>query len=277
MPFKNINEALAYLRKLDMIIIPTQFTYFNHCTSYQNEAIQAKQVIKKSWTEIPTDEFTIKREMSFVERTERMEEALGYGSVTKAQIKYALPYGAKPFIIRVIMPKRRLSDEDKENLRIDDEYQAELEKCYIGGDYRHPKLRNGEQIFIFGSSTIDEISGQHIDILYGIRKTDVIRYAERVFSCLKEKNNYPEVSLPEAVQVPGHLFYEWNHDYQFDRETYMIPKSQSMRRYKRYDVLDSNLNRQAYQLSEFEQEYFEELKKIYSNSVPKEYTSKRYK
>ena len=55
-------KYLEYLRKLDRIIIPEEFTYFVHNTQFgKNE-----KKTDRMWEKIPTDSFTINKEMSFV-------------------------------------------------------------------------------------------------------------------------------------------------------------------------------------------------------------------
>ena len=122
MELKTLEDALNYLYSLDKIIMPPQFTYFNHCTSFQAEALQRNMVLKKSWTQIPIDGFVVRKEMSFTERNQRIETALGYGGKERASTTYGVPRGAKAFIIRVIMPKKDLRKEDQDKLGFDEEY-----------------------------------------------------------------------------------------------------------------------------------------------------------
>lgn len=267
MRFKTVEEALQYLQELDTIIMPPQFTYFNHCTSFQAEALQRNVLLKKSWTQIPLDGFFIKREMSFTERIERINEALGYGGKEHASLNYAMPNGSKAFIIRIIMPKRHLTPEDKAKLNIDENYNRLLQQEYMGlGDMRHPKLRNQEHILMFASSTIDEVSGKQIDILYGIREQDVIRYANAVKEALSIQPTYDECVIPTPKPVLGHAYYEWDHDYKFNHETYSIPRDKTFSRYVRKGIVGPSGEIVLYQLSDFEQEYLNELKENYTNS-----------
>lgn len=268
MNFETIEEALEYLKSLDQIIMPTQFTYFNHCTSFQAEAIQKNSLIKKSWTQIPVDGFVVKREMSFTERTQRIEEALEYGGKERANLAYAAPKNAKNFIIRVIMPKKNLSLEDRRKLKIEGEEELLLQKEYMGlGDMRHPKLKHNEHILMFACSMQDEVSGTNVDILYGIREQDVIRYANCVREALSIKTNYGPCIIPTTNKVDGQCYYEWDHNYQFEYEIYSIPKEKNFNRYLRRGVIGPSGEIVLYQASEFEQEYINELKKSYTNST----------
>lgn len=267
MAIETLEEAINYLRGLDAIIIPTQYTYFHHSTSYQAEAIQMKEFLKKSWTRMPIDEFTIKREMSFVERTERIREALEYGSRKRANLIYSKPKNSKEFSIRVIMPKLRLSDEDKEKLGITPERFKRLAYEYRGlGDGRHAKLGHGEHIIMFACSQIDEVSEEKADILYGIREQDLIPYAKTVMAALEIKPQYDGCFIPEPVQEDGRSSYDWDRNYQFERETYAIPKEPNFRRYERKGVLGPSNEVVLYELSEFEKEYMDELMKTYTTT-----------
>ena len=268
MEFKTVEEALKYLCDLDKIIMPPQFTYFNHCTSFQAEALQRNMVLKKSWTQMPIDGFVVRREMSFKERNQRIEEALEYGGKERASTTYGVPIGSKPFIIRVIMPKNNLSKEEQDKLGFDEEYVRLLKQEYMGlGDMRHPKLRSGEHILMFASSTVDEVSGEKIDILYGIREQDIIRYANTVREVLSIQDTFLEIDIPTPKKVRNEAYYEWDHNYRFNRETYYIPRDKTFDRYIRKGVLGPSGEVVLYQVSPFEQEYLDELKESYTNSV----------
>ena len=54
-------EDLKYLRSLDRIIIPSEFTYWCHSTMYKPASDCVTLSDKRCWNEIPTDNFTIKR------------------------------------------------------------------------------------------------------------------------------------------------------------------------------------------------------------------------
>ena len=268
MELKTLEDALNYLYSLDKIIMPPQFTYFNHCTSFQAEALQRNMVLKKSWTQIPIDGFVVRKEMSFTERNQRIETALGYGGKERASTTYGVPRGAKAFIIRVIMPKKDLRKEDQDKLGFDEEYIRVLKQEYMGlGDMRHPKLRNGEHILMFASSTVDEVSGETIDILYGIREQDIIRYANTVREVLSVQDTFLECDIPTPKKVSGQAYYEWDHNYRFNRETYYIPRDKTFDRYIRKGVLGPSGEVVLYQVSPFEQEYLDGLKESYTNSV----------
>lgn len=176
---------LEYLRLLDKVVIPEEFTYFVHNTLQGKN----KESYDRMWEEMPTDSFTVKREMSFVERDSRVREALDYGGVIRAANSYRVSPNGRAFQIRVLMPKQRLTKEQEEELKITPEEKKLLDMEYRGlGDNRHPKLKNGEKVYIFASSKQDEISGQNIDILYGIREQDIERYARAVHKTLKRED-----------------------------------------------------------------------------------------
>ena len=257
--FNSIDAAINYLKSLDSIIIPTQFTYFNHCTSYIPKQYR-DGYNKKIWNEIPTKSFEINGEMSFTERDTRIKEALRHGGAHKAHIQYGIPSRPHvPFIVRVIIPKLN------SGLKLSSEYKNQLEKIYNGyGDKRHPKLASGEKIFIFASSTKDEVSDQNIDILYGIREKDVILYANIVWLNMLKSNSYPNASMPKVTEITkresygGIGFelittdYEFDDDFEFNHHTYSIPKDKTLSKYEDFKILDQNHNIQATMESLFE-------------------------
>ena len=237
--FKDIKSALEFLKNLDFIIMPKQFTYFNHCTHYKPS---------ENWDELPIEEFTIRKEMSFLERRRRIIEGLDKGSVEEIDVTYTPSIDSKPFIIRVIMPKQNLSKQDLIDLDIDDEYYKKLRLEHNGlmGGYSHPKLASGEKIHIFACSTVDEVSKKTIDIFYGVREQDVLRYANTVYNELTKKSSYDEPIMPKSKN---------DRDFEFEHRTYSIKKSKDFSRYIRKD------HGEYLQLSDFENEYFESLKK----------------
>ncbi len=249
--FNNELDALNYLKSLDTIIIPIDYTYFHHNTSYVpiNEKTSYN---RKSWNEIPINGFVIKSEMSFEERDQRIKEALDYGSVNYASTVYAMPKGAMPFSIRVIIPKL------DNKLGLSDEYQKQLLREYRGlGDMRHSKLGNGEKIYMFACSRKDEVSGKNIDILYGVRSQDIIMYASKVYEELSKNLNYPEPIMPKAYKVSGQSYYEKDTDYEFNHHTYSLPKDMNFNRYLNTSIVGSNM----YMFSDFDQEYYESQRK----------------
>ena len=79
------------------------------------------------------------------------------------------------------MPEKHVIPDEYKALGFSDEEIDLLLREYRGlGDMRHPKLAGKEHIIMIGSSTVDEVSGKTIDILYGIREQDAIRYAAEV-------------------------------------------------------------------------------------------------
>ena len=265
---------LEYLRKLDRIVIPEEFTYWVHNTLYGiNESR-----FDRMWETLPTNYFVVRREMSFVERDDRVKEAFDYGGVEKASNSYTVNKKGKNFQIRVIMPKRSLTPKKRQELGISDEENNLNELEYRGlGDFRHPKLKNTEKIYIFGSSETDEISGQKIDILYGIREQDIERYAklvQRSLTELKEKPNSGMFTLPSQT-----LDYKYGDGeekrsaakagYQNAvKATYSLKKG-NMSRYMRKPLkgLDGYIN--AEMMSDFENEYYHEQSELQNESQTK--------
>ena len=191
------NDSLQYLRALNTIVIPEEYTYWVHNTTYgKNENPQDKM-----FEEIPIDHFVVRGRMSFVERNARAIEAVEYGGFNRAAIAYMPNPRGKKIQIRVIMPKQFPTKAQKEKLGLSAKENADLRAEYNGlGDARHPKLKNGEKILIFATSQIDEISRKSIDIFYGVREQDLERYVESVRDLMINTQVKPYI-LPEKSNV----------------------------------------------------------------------------
>ena len=255
--FKTKTDAIEFLKGLDGIIMPVDFTYLNHCTSY---ILPQNKNNPKIWQELPTEGFTLYKEMSFTERDARIISALEFGGVDKAPIKYGIPsLPHLPFIIRVIIPKLH------NNLNLPESKQKELELIYSGyGDNRHPKLSSGTNIYMFACSTVDEVSGKKVDILYGARSQDIIMYANKVYDEVKKQTVYPPAKMPEVeeikdIQKMGTIKIVtkrkvFTSDFEFNHHTYTIPKNKDFGRYQQYQIKDKDGNIQAIMESKFESE-----------------------
>ena len=184
-----MNTKIENLRKMNQIIIPNTFTYLHHSTSYIPEYLKKRMLYGqyvRTWTSLPHDEFVINREMSFVERDDRIKDTLAFRKPLKdTRILYTLYDYSKPFCIRVIIPNHYAVRGGL--LPVDENYKREIEKIYSGyGDGRHAKLKHGEKILLFGSTRTDEISGKSIDIFYGVRECDLTIYYYSVLNTIKK-------------------------------------------------------------------------------------------
>lgn len=232
-------DSLHYLRGLDKIVLPSEFTYFNHCTNYLPSEIKQKMINGKyvnGWDFVPIDTFVIKREMSFVERTERVSNCLHYQKpLSEVPIIYKLNEYAKPFIIRVVMPKKSIITKDNFN----DPYIQELHKIYLGlGDGRHEKLPNDTKLLVFATSQVDEISGKKVDIIYCVREIDLKWYASLVKETLT--NRVPvEFMIDENLHRGSSLTF-FNRDFLLERDV----------DFSRYIKDDDGM-------SEFERDYYD--------------------
>lgn len=247
---------LEYLRKLNKIVIPKEFTYFVHNTLYgKNE-----KPYDKMWEELPTDSFTVNRDMSFVERDDRVKEAFDYGGVTKAANSYSVNSRGKNFQIRLLMPKRFLSKEQLDELDITPEEQKLLRMEYNGlGDQRHPKIKRNEKKYIFASSQKDEISGENIDILYGIREQDIERYAKLVHKALKNEQTQDFKMTDETLNYTiGDNREEALSDYYDSTKLDYTLDNDGLGRYTKQALIDSNGNPSLTIPSKFEQEFLKE-------------------
>jgi len=256
-------KCLEALRKLDKVVIPESFTYWVHNTAYGIKESKYDRL----WDEIPTEDFTVQREMSFVTRDDRVKEALSFGGIHKASNSYAIHKGAKNFQIRVLMPKRNLSTQQIADLQMSPEELSLLAREYNGlGDYRHPKLQGKEHIFIFASHQTDEMSGATIDILYGIREQDIERYTRATHAALQ----HPTTSyfqLTERTQKYNRNFEADNYD-EYEAavsdyniaisKPYCLPKASNLSRYQKRRIPNPNGGNDILLPSEFENDFFRE-------------------
>lgn len=222
-----MQEKINFLRNLDGIIIPYDFTYLHHSTSYIPKDLKNRTVNKgniKNWTILPYNEFVIRKEMSFVTRDNRIEEVITQKKpLTTANIIYNLPDYSKPFCIRIIIPKINAVIENK--ISVSNEYKKELQKIYNGyGENRYPKLKGGEKIILIGSSTKDEISGKTIDIFYAIREFDIDLYIKSIAETIK--SGYIENS-----EVNLQIFDKYGKNIDFYPYSYSIEKNKTEERY----------------------------------------------
>lgn len=176
-------EDLKYLRSLDRIIIPSEFTYWCHSTMYKPASDCVTLSDKRCWNEIPTDNFTIKREMSFVSRTQRLDSALDYGG--RPSTTYANTAGSLPFQIRVLQPKH---DFVKELYEKEEDVRRHY-FCERGlGDGRHPKLPGKTDVYVINFATKDDVSDSLIDIVYCVTAEDISIVADLVRKIVNENN-----------------------------------------------------------------------------------------
>ena len=218
-----MQRKLDYLRNVRYIMIPKDFTYLDHHTSYMPKHIKERfegGKYLRNWDTIPTDEFTVRREMSFVERDQRIKDTLDYNHpLSDTGIMYTLPDYSKPFCIRVIIPRLKAVLDGKFN--VSDDYKSTIVNINYGyGDYRHAKLADGERIIIIGNAMEDEISGKQVDVFYGVRECDFQLYFDSVQKAIKE--GYSLDSSPDLSQGKYSDYFKKN---------YVIRKSMNMERY----------------------------------------------
>ena len=209
-------EDLAYLRGLDKIVLPDQYNYWVHNTLYIPAEDQDTLGKKKCWTEIPTDRFEVKGEMSFVERRKRIQEAAEYGRTPSN--KYKSIDGGFPFQIRVVRPKRECIKE----IFPDEESQKRYTRAADGlGDFRHPKLPGKTELVVIGFATNDEISGELIDIVYCVTVEDLPLIALKTKKILA---NDPKIALNTNIAMDGVYAKE-------ARVPTVLPKSKNLQRW----------------------------------------------
>ena len=250
MQFETISEAKNYLSNLDTIIVPSEYTYFVHFAGFDLPEEATKNKYNKAWTALPTEGFTVRNEMSFVERRQRISEALDYGGLNRAMTSYSINKSSKPFQIRVIMPRLKLTEEENKKLGLSQEDLLLLSREYHGlGNGRHPKLKDGEIIKIFATSIVDEVTRTQEDIFYGIRQQDLIPYARIV-----NENLALNGVVTDILPTNKNSYYSWN-----DKKTFSLPKNKNKNRYQGRKVRSQYNGNYQYEYSEFEREYLNGL------------------
>lgn len=166
-------KSLNFLRGLDKIIIPRNWTYWNHDTMFKPaEFKQAKNALDaRCWDSIPTDRFVTNQVMSFRNRTERIKQCLdNHGAIS---VGYSPTSDSLLFQIRVLQPKET---KIKELFNSDQEIKTR-KSWYCGipgtGNSGHPKLPVNEEVCVFASANYDEVSGEKIDVVYCVLARDV--------------------------------------------------------------------------------------------------------
>ena len=231
-------EDLLYLRKLDRIIIPKEFTYWCHSTMYKPLEDCKDTSDKRCWNEIPTNKITLKKEMSFVSRTQRINSALDYGN--KPSIQYANTKDSLPFQIRALQVKHKYIKEvydDKDTQNKHFYWERGL------GDGRHPKLPSKLDLYVFAFSTQDDVSDSIIDIVYCIDKNDISFVADKVRE-ISQKNTSIEVNI-EIIN---------NHAYENDIAT-IISKSNDMNRFFDLRLVSGNGDTGMIKQAGYKQDY----------------------
>ncbi len=177
--FQTKESALQYIRQCNCIILPSLYTYWCHSSLYNPYG----QSVGKIWCSLPTDIIEVKHELSMLSRAQRFKYTIEHKDLDYAPINYkgntnpALKY----FQLKVVMPKSRLTEDEKKSFGKDQQYFVDLYRAYSGlGDGRHPKLPNKTKIYIFGYMKTDEMSGKPIDTVWGVREEDLINYANSV-------------------------------------------------------------------------------------------------
>lgn len=203
--FKNNEEALAYLRKCGKVFIPSKFTYWCHSGQVKtNSDLTANPKFDKLWSEIPSDSFIVRGELSLLSKRQRLQYVGQHQSFEAAPTSYATVEGQEGFQIKVVVPKTQLSKQEFAELGKDEAYKRKLAFEDRGlGDGRHPKLSGKTKVLMFGFMNQDEMSGKQIKTVVGVREEDLIAYASEVQSEIREKAKFgiienSEYAMPKS-------------------------------------------------------------------------------
>lgn len=177
-------KDLNFLKAQKGVIIPPRFTFWIHHTSY-NEPKYFTTKYDRSWTEIPTNDFVVKSQMSFVRAYDWIKDMVKYGQ-TEPSYKYACPKGAMPFRIIVIQPRHNTLEEMYDG----DEYKKRVFEENGLGDGRHQKIAGNTHLYIFACKTKGKKASE-IDTIYAVREQDLAEYVndiKRVYEDCTEFN-----------------------------------------------------------------------------------------
>ena len=238
-------DDLKFLRGLDRIIIPKEFTYWCHSTMYKPLEDCKTFSDKRCWNEIPTNSFTIKREMSFVDRIGRINSALDYGNLPA--VTYANTANSLPFQIRVLQPKHKYVPVlYKDPAAQEQQYWAERGL----GDGRHPKLPNKTELYVFSFAQKDDVSDQAIDIIYCISKRDISIIADLVRTIIKEGST----SYNRNINIIDNRAFENN-------VPTVISRSTNQSRFFDMKIVDKEGNPQLIKKAGYKEDYNKLIKK----------------
>lgn len=255
MAFKTVEEAKAYLQGIDSIVIPKEYTYFVNAGFFCFPEM-SKTIKHKCWTQMPTDGFTVRGELSCWSRKDLAEDFL-MGRI-KGHVHYAPPTDdVKLFQVRVVFPQDELTEPEINKLGLSKEDYKRMAYRYYQYNFgrRHPKMFSGDEVEMFAASTFDEITGLKEDILYGVRKQDLITYANLVQEELSKNKDIPLGNNPDSLSGVNRA---WNH------QAIRLRKSPNMDRYKkRYRVNGIKELNGVY--SQFEIDYIKQLARINYN------------
>ena len=180
--FKTKEQALEYLKKCSKIVVPSKFTYWCHSSQVVTDKNASNSPkMTHLWQQIPTNGFTVKKEMSMLAVRDRLQYVAHANSFDAAPISYTTVPGQQGFQIKVMMPKNNLSKEEFEQLGKDQKYVQKLSYEHRGlGDGRHPKLSGNTLVHMFGIMDYDEMSKKPVQTVIGVRDEDLICYANEV-------------------------------------------------------------------------------------------------
>ena len=232
-------QNLMFLRSLDRIIIPKEFTYWCHNTMYKpiEDCVTASD--RRCWNEIPTQSFILTKDMSFVSRTQRVNSALDYGN--EVSTSYANAPHSWPFQIRVLQPKHEFVKFLYEDRKVQREHYF-WERGL--GDGRHPKIPAKEELYVFNFAETDDVSDQTIDIVYCLCKEDISLVADLVRK-LTEIRNPP---------INTNLVIEDNRAYERNVAT-VIERSFNKSRFFDSKILGANRDVQLIKPAGYKEDY----------------------
>ena len=161
-------EDLNYLRRLKGVVIPPQYTFWLHHTSVNTPDKMGKY--ERCWTEIPTKEFVVRGEMSFVEAENWLREMVWHNK-EEPNYRYCCSKNAMPFRIIAIQPRHKYL----EKICTGDELKRRFYEEDGLGDFRHPKIAGRTHLFVFACKSKGKKVSE-VDTIYVVREADLHQY-----------------------------------------------------------------------------------------------------
>ena len=216
---KEQEEDLKFLREQKNVIIPPRFTFWLHHTAYNNPKYMRKR--ERSWTEIPTNDFVVKGEMSFVRGVDWIKSMV-LRKLKEPPYIYQCPKGALPFRIIVIQPRHNTLAE----MYTGEEYKKRVYEENGLGDCRHEKIAGNTHLYIFACKNKGKKMSE-VDTLYAIREQDLSEYVKDIKKTSELSVNTGDVWARMGFNINEEKSYvEENHS------TKVLDKSANFHRFK---------------------------------------------
>lgn len=165
-------ESLDYLKNQDCVIIPENYTYWVHNTSFNLPEYKSKY--DKSWEAIPTKEFTVGKDMKCEAAYDIIMDMVHHKR-QKPTSRFIIPARAMPFRIIIVQPRhshlKDICSKDDLKLRYAEEDGL--------GEFRQPKVVEGTKFVVFACKNRDTKENEP-DTIYAVREQDLDDYVSEL-------------------------------------------------------------------------------------------------